>query len=212
MALTFPYPLAFFTDDLRAKKVRQSLQRFDQSSGSGDGRFWSEELARPLWTAELSLADRRADLAQQLEAKIDGLDGARNTFLFADPTYPGPSAGASGLGGVTISAISADRSRITLSGLPAGFQIQTGDRFTVTHGAAGVYLGRYAEAGTANGSGVTPSREIRPYLPLGVSVGAAVELVRPYFKAFITSYTPFGYDLPHGEIARGGTMQIQQRP
>lgn len=212
MALTFPYPLAFFSDHLRPKKVRQSLRRFDQSSGSGDGRFWSEELARPLWTAELSLADRHAGLAQQLEAKIDGLDGSRNTFLFADPTYSGPSGGTSGLGGVTISTISADRSRIALSGLPSGFELQPGDRFTISHGTASVYLGRFSEVVTANGSGVTANREVRPFLPFGVSTGATVELVRPYFKAFVVSYTPFDFDLPHGEIARGGTMQLMQKP
>lgn len=212
MALVFPYPLAFFSDTMLANKVQMVLRRFDETSGGGDGRFWTNELAKPLWAADVSLADRDATLAHDFQAKIDGLDGGRNTFLFADPTYPGPSGGTSGLGGVSISSISGDRSRIALSGLPSGFQFRPGDRFTVTYGSGRVYLGRFSEVGTANASGVSPSREIRPYLPLGIGVSSPVELLRPYFKAFISSYTPFEFDLPEGLIARGGSLQILQKP
>lgn len=215
MALSFPYTIAAFCDDLNTNKVRQYLQRYDESSGGGDGRIWTAEMAPPLWVAELRLADRDAALAQVLEAKIDGLDGSRGTFLFADPTYPGPASGmTAGLGDVTVASIrAADRGAISLTGLPVGFVLSARDRFTITHTSGRVYLGRFLEGGTAGAAGGVGLKEIRPYLPFGVTAGARLELVRPYFKAFIPpgGYTPFDYDLPHGEIARGGTMRIQQR-
>ncbi len=215
MALSFPYALSFFCDTLRVNRVRLGLRRNDEQSGSGDGRFWSAELARPLWTADISLADRPERLARDLEAKINGLDGTRGTFLFADPTYKGPASGVTtGLGSVTVSSIRADRGAIGLTGLPAGFVASAGDYLSINFGSGRVYFGALAEGGTANGSGVLASREIRPYLPMTITTGATVELVRPRFKAIIppSGYTPFNYDLPHGEVATGASLQILQKP
>ena len=214
MALSFPYPLAFFCDLLRVNRVRLRLQRNDEQSGSGDGRFWSAELARPLWTAEASLATRPETEARELEAKIDGLDGMHGTFLFSDPAYKGPASGVtSGLGAVTILGISADRGGISLSGLPAGYVVTAGDFLSIVHGTY-VYFGRFAEGGTAGVGGNLAVRAIRPFLPLTVQTGAAVELVLPYFKAIIPpgGYAPFNYDLPSGEIAVGGSLTVLQRP
>ncbi|MDB6177940.1 hypothetical protein PAF17_10550 [Paracoccus sp. Z330] len=211
MPLSYPYPLSFFCDQLRVKKCRVFMQRFDESSGSGDGRVWSSELSRPLWSAELSLADRAAHLARDIEARIDGLDGARKTFLFSDPGYSGPQNGiTAGLGSVTIDSISSDRSRAAFSGFPPGFELTVGDFFSIAYGADRYYFGRVMEGGGSAGA----LREVRPYLPLPVSTGLSVELVKPRFKAIIPpgGYQPFDFDLPGGDIARGGSMRIVQKP
>lgn len=214
MALTFPYPLAFFSDVLRTKSARVRLQRFDEASGGGDGRTWTAELAPPLWVGDISLADRPASLARELEAKIDGLDGSRGTFLFEDPGYRGPASGSIGLGNVTINGIRSDRGAIGITGLPVGFVLTARDRLSITYASGRVYYGTFLEGGTAGSTGGLGQKEIRPYLPFGISNGAVIELVRPHFRAFVVpgGYTPFEYDLPHGEIARGGSIRIQQRP
>lgn len=214
MALSYPYPLADFCDRLPVTRVVMTLRRHDEQSGGGDGRFWTAELAPPLWSAEVSLADCSAPLARELEARIDGLNGSSGTFLFADPSYKGPAGGSSGLGSVTVSAISADRGAIALAGLPAGFVVTVGDYLSIDYGPGRVYFGRFAEGAVANGSGAIAQREIRPYLPMTITTGAAVELARPRFKAIIPpgGYKPFDYGLPHGVIATGGSLSILQKP
>lgn len=215
MALSFPYSLAQFSDHLRANAVTFSPKRRDEQSGSGDGRVWSVQLSPPLWTAEVSLAPREAGLARDLEALIDGLDGSRGTFLFADPTYPGPASGSDGLGDVFISGIrSSDRGAIGLTGLPSGFALTRGDRLSIEFASGRIYFGRFIEGGTASQAGNLGQREIRPYLPQGVVAGAKVELVKPRMKASIMpgGYKPFDYGLPNGLIATGASITIMQRP
>ncbi|SEI10142.1 hypothetical protein [Paracoccus alkenifer] len=214
MALTYPYPLADFCDGLRAISVVMTLRRHDEQSGGGDGRFWTAELAPPLWSAEVALAARPAPLARELDARIDGLNGSSGTFLFSDPSYRGPAGGSAGLTAVTLSGISADRGAVALAGLPAGFVITAGDFLSIDYGPGRVYFGRFAEGAVANGSGAIAQREIRPHLPMTITAGAAVELARPRFKAFIPpgGYKPFNYVLPHGEIAVGASLSILQKP
>lgn len=167
MALTYPYPLEFFSDLLRVNKSRLYLQRFDESSGSGDGRIWSAELSRPLWAAELSLADRPSPLAREIDGKIDGLDGSRKSFLFSDPTYGGPQNGATaGLDSVTIASISSDRSRAAFSGFPAGFELMVGDYFSIRYGSDKVYFGRVMESGGSGANCVRSAPICRCRFPL----------------------------------------------
>lgn len=216
MALTFPYPLAFFSDTARILRTDLDLRRFDETSGGGDGRFWSAQMATPLWAADVRFATMDARYAREFSAKVKGLDGSRNSFLFADQTYPGPASGVrTGLGSVTISAISADRGSINVTGLPEGFVLTVGDRFSVTYqSGARYFFGEFSEGGVAGSSGGFGAvRPIRPYLPLGIAVGTTVELVKPRFKAIIEpgGWTPFTYELP-GDIATGGGMRIIQRP
>lgn len=193
MALSYPYALDFLSKCLIGPSIPLNLQRNDEMSGSGDGRFWSTQLAKPLWTASYGLYAKSAAHAREINAKVYGLDGAQKTFLWCDPYYPGPADGTTGLGSVVVDNIVADRSRIALSGLPAGFTVAAGEFFSITHSSGRVYFGTFCEDATASGAGVTPNREIRPHLHLGVSAGASVQLVRPYFKAIIPpgGYTPF---------------------
>lgn len=213
MALTYPYPLAAFSDLLDPRSVQVALQRFDEESGGGDGRIWSSEMAPPLWGATLELNSRRYGAASELEARIDGLDGSRGTFLFADPTYRGPAAGQTNdLDSASVNVIRADRGAIGLAGVPTGFRISARDRFCIRYADGRVFFGRFIEGAVANGSGVIVQREIRPFLPRGIIVGAQVELVKPYFRAIIPKggYTPFTF--VNGFIAAGASLTLIQKP
>lgn len=215
MALTFPYPLAFFSDTARILRTSLHLRRFDEASGGGDGRHWTAQMSQPLWTASVTLQTMEARLARDFEAKVDGLDGSRGTFLFADQTYPGPASGVTaGLESVTVSGVRADRGAISLSGLPDGFVLTPRDRFSIAYGPGRVFFGTFLEGGTAGSLGNIPlQKEIRPYLPFGISTGATVEMVKPYFKAMIEpgGWTPFTFELP-GDIATGAAMRLIQKP
>ena len=213
MAVTYPLPLADLSDVLRAKTCVVRLERFDEYSGSGDGRFWSASMAKPLWAAEIVLADRSAALARRLEAKINALRGSTGTFLFADPSYPGPAAG-NAAGGVTVSAIATDRDALSLAGLPANFQITAGDRLSISHSSGKRYYGEFVEDVQAGSQGNISSISVSPDLPFGVAAGQAVKLAKPEMVVAIVpdGYGHFTYDLPNGDIARGGKLMLRQKP
>lgn len=208
MALTFPFPLAFLSDELCTGMVMPDFQRHDEMSGSADSRFWSAEMARPLWTFSFPLAARSAALARPVDAKIRAL-GVNKPFLFADPSYRinGQSPGT----GVTIGSVAADRTQISLSGLPAGFTVNAGMRFSVPYGSGRVFLGEAAEPRTATALGNASLFAISPFLPLSITAGAAVEMIKPVVKVIIPpgGYTPFGFDL--GGIARPGALSLLQK-
>ena len=192
MALTFPYALDFLAKCLTGDRVPLALQRFDERSGSGDGRVWSARLATPLWGAAYGLYSKDAADARAIKAKVNALDGMSKTLLWADPYYKGPASGATtGLGAVTISGIRSDRGAIALTGMPVGFELTAGDYLSVGYGSGRIYFGAFAEGGVAGSTGGLGQKEIYPYLPLGIAVGATVELVRPHFKAMVTDFTPF---------------------
>lgn len=191
MALTFPYALDFLAKCLLGPEIPLRLIRYDEKSGSGDGRHWSAQLSTPLWGASYPLYAQTPALAREINAKVNALDGMSKTLLWADPYYKGPASGlTTGLGAVTVGSIRADRGAIALAGLPAGFVLTAGDYLSINHTSGRVYFGQFAEGGTASG-GTIAQRELRPYLPMGISAGATVELVRPRFKAMVTDYTPF---------------------
>ena len=55
MTLSFPYALDFLAKCLVGPDVPLKLHRFDEASGSGDGRHWSARLSTPLWGASYAL-------------------------------------------------------------------------------------------------------------------------------------------------------------
>lgn len=215
MALSFPYSRDFLADCLIGERIPLVLQRYDEISGSGDGRFWSAQMARPLWTASYSLYSKSAAHAREINGKINGLDGSSKTFRWSERYYPGPACGVTaGLGSVTVGGIrSTDRGAVNLHGLPSGFVVTAGDYLSISYGSGKVYFGQFAETSDPVGGGGTSGQvEMRPYLPLGISVGASVSLVQPYFIAMIPpgGFTPFaGF---RGKWGDSASITILQKP
>lgn len=212
MALTYPYPLAFFSDILHAGDVSFDLQRNDEMSGSGDARYWTAELATPLWAADIPLQPLPKAEARAINAKVRGLDGTSKSFLVADPSYDGPAFGDnSGLGAVTVDAVRANRTQIGLAGLPEGFVATTGDYITILGPSGQVYFGQFLETSAPVSGGTIFGREVRPTLPFWVSPGDPVELVQPYFKAIIPpgGFRPYRMNL--GDYGAGASISILQK-
>lgn len=211
MALSFPYALDFLAKCLTGERVPLLLKRFDEISGSGDGRMWSSQLSTPLWTSSYNLYSQTPAEARAINAKINALDGTSQTMFWADPYYSGPASGVTtGLGNVTVASVRADRGAVALTGLPGSFEASAGDYLTIPYGSGRVYMGQLAEDGVAGAGGVLSQREIRPYLPFGIAAGATVQLVRPYFKAMVTDYTPFASF--RGRWGDSASITIMQKP
>ena len=211
MALSFPYALDFLAKCLTGERVPLVLKRFDESSGSGDGRMWSSQLSTPLWTSSYNLYSQTPAEARAINAKINALDGTSQTMFWSDPYYSGPASGVTtGLGNVTVASVRADRGAVALTGLPGSFEASAGDYLTIPYGSGRVYMGQLAEDGIAGAGGVLSQREIRPYLPFGIAAGATVQLVRPYFKAMVTDYTPFASF--RGRWGDSASITILQKP
>lgn len=211
MTLSHPYALDFLAKCLLGDRIPLELRRFDEMSGSGDGRFWGAQMATPLWGASYALTAHDAAHAREINAKVYALDGVSKPFLWADPYYKGPASGVTaGLNNVTISSIRSDRGGISLQGLPAGFRLSAGDYLSITHTGGRVYFGTFAEGWTATEAGTISNRDLRPYLPFGVGAGSRVELVRPYFRAVVAEFVPFAN--VKGRWGDSASITILQKP
>lgn len=205
---SFPYALAALSDHLQAAEVTQELRRFDEQSGSGDGRVWAQELARPLWQASLKLADCKTLEARRVDALLRALRGSQETFLWADPSYE-PPYDPGDL--VVVAGIASDRASVTLHGLPPHYQIRPGDRFSIEWGGGRYYLAEVAQEVTASNIGVAAGVFVYPYLPLGIAPGASANLLCPVMRAFVPpgGHTP--YTALPGGTSTGGSLQLLQR-
>jgi len=87
-------------------------------------------------------------------------------------TFPGGFAG-------TCTLTAAGGETISLSGLPAGFIITTGDYFSFPW-LGGRHLVKALANATASGGGAISALPIAPWLRAGGATGVTVDLVRPY--------------------------------
>ncbi|MDS9468600.1 hypothetical protein RGQ15_13605 [Paracoccus sp. MBLB3053] len=211
MALTEPYPLAFLNDMLAPiADCQLSLVRYEEQSGSRSGQFWTAQLAPPLWQAAITLGPRRWEEGREINAKVTAL-GTMKSFLFADPCYA-PASGATAGGSVVIGTIATNRTMLSLIGLPAGYRITAGDRFSTTHSGGRYYFGEFVESITANGSGVTGQVAIEPPLPQGVVSGPNVRLDRPLIRLRVPQGSFTSFTFTPGGLATGGSIIGMQKP
>lgn len=210
MALKFPYPLAFLSDCLTGGETRVYPTRNDEIYGRGSAEVWAAELASPTWAASVTLYDRPPAEARKINARVWAL-GSNKEFYFADPFYAGPVAGVSGLGGVTITTIAADKASITLGGFPAGFSIATGEAFSFLYGTGNVYYGVFLEDKIATSSGVIAGMQVFPYIPIPAVTGVAVELVKPFFKAIVPPDGFTEFSNVRGAWGTGAAINVVQR-
>lgn len=212
MSLEYPYPLAFLSDCLTGPQTSPVLIRFDERSGSADGRFWSARMAQPLWQASYSLYARDDAFARELNAKIYALDGDQKIMLWSDPFYKGPAPIIDGsLASVKVLNIRAsDRGALSFSGFAPDQEFKAGDYISITHSGGRIYYGMLAEGGKANANGETALKEIRPYLPFGIAPDQRVEWNKPRMRAMVADFQPF--IISRGLVSNEASITIRQKP
>ncbi|MBP0439430.1 hypothetical protein [Tianweitania sediminis] len=181
-------PLSYLNDRLKVSSVSWDIQRNDEFSGVGEGRFWQAELATPLWVGTIQLATEHFHLVKQNAALIRSLHGAQEPFLLCDPqsVYPqaDPTGAVLGARSVSVNSVGSDRQSLSLKGLAPNYRLTIGDKIQVTFGDRYAFLECTATVQASSG-GTTPSFAVFPHVPVGVVANSAVALIKPACRVVI---------------------------
>ena len=206
-------PLSYVSDRFRWLPFKWDIQRNDEYSGTGDGRVWQAKLAPELWRATVNHSKLLNSVAEELDGAIRALRGAEVPFMMASPLFCAPKSDPKGAGlegaNVTLLSMSASRAAVVLAGLPAGYKLTTGDKFSFAYGER-FYFGEISETAVAAIDGTTAQIAVFPNLPAGAAAGVAVTLIKPACKVVIV---PGSYKVGEisGRFTRGGSFQIIQK-
>lgn len=212
MAFSFPLTAAQFLSGLRVQSARFWLPESLTMESTEGGEIFTADRGPRLWQAEFTLHQGLHSSVDEMEARLALLAQAGRSFMAYDPRRTGPKADpeGAGLAGFTPKISSTTAREVTISGLPAGYQISRGDYLGWTYGNNPVRyaLHRAVTAPTATAGGVA-TIEVVPNIRTGAAAGADVSLVRPVCKMILVpgSYAP-------GVAARiftaGATFRAQQ--
>lgn len=163
-----------FTDQTFKLIERQEYSR------SANGVTYGKSMGSSLWQGRWVTAPLYHDDALDYEAILRSLDGVIGTFYGHDLRRPYPRAHADGVfaDDAEIAALGVDGKSMALDGLSAGFILSRGDYLAFDYGSARA-LHQAMESVVADGTGTTPSFEVRPHIRQGATLGAGVTLKRP---------------------------------
>lgn len=213
MALSFPLSAAQFFDLLRVKECSFDLGEAMQSSQTGGGEVIPASLGTRLWSGSFTLGSGRHSLVAQQSAILSMLREPGRSFFAYDKfrQYPADDPGGYILGAATPTIASLPSSReIAISGLPASYMLNSGDRLSFEYGSSPT---RYALhevviGGRSDASG-NLTIEVTPSVRSGAVAGAAITLVRPSMKAvLVPGSTQLGSS--SGRFTGGASFNIIQ--
>lgn len=184
MAISFPVPLDLFFDGLPVEASSPELQETYETNQNGYGEILTADLGARLWKMEITIRPGSYDEMEPIRAKLNMLRQAgRTLFAHAIPRkFPRNDPTGAILDGasVTLATVNANQRDLTLGGLPGGFQVAEGDYLSFQYGSDPV---RYAFHQVVRR--VAQQIEVTPNIRPGYTIGAPVQLVRPYFKGII---------------------------
>lgn len=144
-----------------------------------------------LWTGGMTLAPHYPDQQREVVSLVHALQEVDAFFNVHDPmrAWPLMDPGCVELGSAApaIGSIAADRKSIGISGLPSGYRLRPGDRFSFSYSSAPTRLA-YHEIRTthfASAGGVVGGVEVTPSIRPGGVSGLAIELLRPACRAMV---------------------------
>lgn len=197
MALAFPVPLESFFADLPVQFSEPELTESYEMNETGYGEILTADLGTRLWQMKVSVRDGSYREIERVRARLNMLRQAGRTLIAhaipgAFPQHD-PNGSILGSNAPTLSSVAANMRDIRITGLPSGYRIYDGDYLSFQYGSNPV---RYAfhqaiipVVGTpyvqATTAGLTPAFEVTPNIRPGYATGAAVQLLRPRFKAMI---------------------------
>ncbi|WP_247996674.1 hypothetical protein [Brucella tritici] len=217
MALTFPLSLAAFADKLPIETVKWRLAFQQETTGLGSGEVITADLAPPRWEGDVTLGPMYHDDAAAIQALIESLGGALNSFYLYAPqkAYPAkdPTGTIMGSSAPVIASIGANNKSLSVSGLPAGYQLTAGDLFAFDYGENPVRLNmhRLVESVAATGGGTTSVFEVAPPFRPGVAAGLALSFIKPAIKVKILPGS-FDEGTAQGLITQGMAFSVYQIP
>lgn len=189
MALADTLAVSDFLDQFEVEEVKFRPQWNQERSLTGAGETLYADRAPMLWLADVtSIPMEHAD-AEGIMALINSRYGGIRTALLYNPRLPFPSSDPDGsiFGSATPTiATITDQAHVSFSGFPADYVIPRGTYFSVLFDTSRYYLGQFAEARTAAGTGAVASVEVTPPLPAAVTGGDAVTIKKPAAKFRIT--------------------------
>lgn len=183
-------PLSYLNDILCIESATFNIKRNDELSGDGSGRFWQAELAPPIWECTINVAPQTHDDAKQITSRIRALEGSKDTFLLTDPISREPQFDKNRtFAGMTsrISSISQNGKTISISGLPQGFNLTFGDKFSIVYG---VDSDRYSfheivSDVVAGSNGQALNVSVFPFIPPAILVNDIISLYDAACKMII---------------------------
>ncbi|WP_439523169.1 hypothetical protein [Marivita sp.] len=213
MALSFPLSTAQFFDLLPIRRFAMKPGDNRAFTELGGGELIAAGRGQRLWQGEVTLDIDVHDTIAGLDATLSLLEEVGASFLLYDPRKPFPAADPGGLliagSSPQIATLNANNRELTLSGLPAGYVLTPGDLIGWTYGASPTRYAvhRIVTGGSANGSGVSPSLEVTPFIRQGVSAGASAALVRPPMKA---KFPEASYGAGRAVVSEAGSFSFIQ--
>lgn len=228
--MPYSFPRAMPTKGASAQSFE--IQRVDFQAPEAGGYLGGVQAGFPLWAASWNLGRMGRDASDEWRAFVASLRGSQRRFYGRDLGRPYPKAYPAGFSGMTRAgggafdgsatswsqAIDAEGNAVlTLNGLPASFQIGTGDyvgfRWDDGAGAPGNKerrtLMRALEPVTGNGSGVAIF-SAEPPLPSWVGAGVQAHLDNPAcVMAIISGDTRLG-PIDRRLAVQGGTITALQ--
>ncbi len=200
MALTFPVALAEFFAGLPVKSAVPDLTEALYQSRTAGGEVLTADLGTRLWSAEVTIARRPHREAEAIKAVAHVLRQAGRSMFVRLPLSAAPARDLDGalLGAATpsIYALPTGNRTMRLQGLPPQYKLTAGDFLSFTYDI-GDGLTRYAlhqlvEDAQSFALDLSNTFEVVPNIRPGAVVGAAVQLINPFFKAVMVpgSFSP----------------------
>ncbi len=217
MALVFPLSLNTFAEKLKIQSVVWRLERYDELSGLGSGEMLAAQLAPPRIMGDVEIAPMYHSDAAQVQALVESLDGAINSFYLYAPQsrYPQSDPTGAGLSDAVplIHSLGSNNKSLRVKDLPPGYRLTAGDYLAFDYGSNPERRAfhRIVESVTANSGGATTLFEVRPHLRPGVAVDLNVILIKPSAKVFIVPGS-FNPGKAAGPVTSGMSFQVMQRP
>jgi hypothetical protein len=177
--------LAAFADLIRAAQVDFTLEWNQQASRAADGEAHHASRGAPLFRAKITSPAMPIAEALGLMALVNSLQGSAGTFLLYDKRMPYPSSDPTGstFGAATpVAGTITSNVSVAFTGFPNGYVIPLGTYFQIIYDTSRYYVGQFAAAKTADGSGAVSASAVTPPLPDDVDPGDAVTVLKPSGK------------------------------
>lgn len=177
MSLIFPRDM---TDLARWKEPHFELMFRQELARDAGGPTQAKDLGPALWQASFVSVPLQLADADAVMSEFRSLRGAARSFFLYLPTRARPAASGDLSGStVTVGSVRGDSGALRLTGLPASFEMTSGDFISVATAAGGVELVQVVQGGQASVAGLSPELEVIPYIRPSVAAGDAVALVNP---------------------------------